>query len=203
MEPSDHWNKIWRTKAPDQVSWFEPEPSLSLELIQATGVGLDAPILDVGGGASILVDRLLALGYRRLSVADISASGLECARLRLTDEGAAVSWIAADARKLRLDNPVRVWHDRAVFHFLVAPPDQEAYLESMTRSLEPEGYAVLATFALDGPEKCSGLPVARYSGDTLAARLEPGFELLKAERHTHRTPNGKEQRFTYALFRRR
>jgi ubiquinone/menaquinone biosynthesis C-methylase UbiE len=203
MERTEHWDRIWSAKAPDQVSWHEAEPRLSLELIQATGVGLDAPIVDVGGGASVLVDRLVSLGHRRVSVVDISGSGLERARDRLGDLAASVSWVTADVRQLRLEAPVRVWHDRAVFHFLVAPPDQEAYLESMTRSLEPEGYAILATFALDGPTKCSGLPVARHSGDTLAERLGPGFELLRTARHCHRTPNDVDQWFTYALFRRR
>ncbi len=203
MEPSEHWNRIWGAKAPEETSWHETEPRLSVELIQATGVGLEDPIVDVGGGASILVDRLVSLGYRRLTVVDISASSLERAQKRLGAAATGVSWLTADARQLRLDAPVRVWHDRAVFHFLVARHDQEAYFDSMSHSLEPGGYAALATFALDGPAKCSGLPVERYSVDTLAERLGSGFELAETRRHRHQTPTRADQWFTYALFRRR
>ncbi len=160
--------------------------------------------MDVGGGASLLVDRLLDQGSSNLTVIDLSARALSLSRERLGERGRSVRWIEADVRQPVLaPSSVDLWHDRAVFHFLTTPDDKRAYLDHMTRALRPGGHAVIATFALDGPLKCSGLEVSRYSPATLAEAMGGGFDLLRSEKRTHVTPAGREQRFTYALFRKR
>lgn len=160
--------------------------------------------MDVGGGASLLVDRLLEQGFTNLTVMDVSARALSLARERLGERGRSVRWIEADVRQPVLEpSSVDLWHDRAVFHFLTTPADQRAYVEQMTRALRAGGHALIATFALEGPPKCSGLEVARYSASTLADTLGAGFELLHSAERTHVTPSNREQRFTYALFRKR
>lgn len=156
----------------------------------------------MGGGASSLVDRLLDAGYVHLTVADISPAALEVARARLGDRAGRVSWLVADARGLRLPEPVDVWHDRAVFHFLTEAADQEAYLQGLRAAVRVGGHAVMATFAPDGPERCSGLPVERYDGAALARRFGPGFELVRSFTKAHATPSGGTHSFTYAVLRR-
>lgn len=164
----------------------------------------DARIVDVGGGASLLVDHLLDQGFTDLTVMDVSPRALSLARERLGERGASVRWIEADVRQPVLaPESIDVWHDRAVFHFLTAPDDRRAYVEHMTRALRPGAHAVIATFALEGPPKCSGFEVSRYSAATLADALGSGFELRRSEERTHVTPANREQRFTYALLRKR
>jgi SAM-dependent methyltransferase len=170
-------------------------------LIEEAGPPPDAILLDVGGGASTLVDRLIDRGFTRLIVTDVSRAALDTARERVGARGASVRWLLADARHMEWEERVDLWHDRAVFHFLTDPGDRASYLRGLRTHLRPGGHAIFATFALDGPERCSGLPVARYGPDTLAAALGPGFRLLRSVRHAHRTPGGETQRFTYALFR--
>jgi SAM-dependent methyltransferase len=158
----------------------------------------------VGGGASVLVDRLLDRGFTNLAVLDVSARALSVARERLRERSGAVRWIEGDVRERVLDrDSVDLWHDRAVFHFLTAPGDQRAYVEHLAHALRSGGHAIIATFALDGPEKCSGLNVSRYSAATLADTLGERFELLRSTERTHTTPAFREQRFTYTLFRKR
>ena len=159
-------------------------------------------MLEVGGGASALVDGLLDRGYRDITVVDLSESALAKVRERLGPRASRVSFHQGDARALKLDRPVDVWHDRAVFHFLTAEEDRSRYLETLRATLRPGGHVVLATFALDGPEKCSGLPVQRYSPQTLGQALGDGYRLVRSLDRTHVTPAKKEQRFTYAVFRR-
>lgn len=160
--------------------------------------------MDVGGGASLLVDRLLDQGFTNLTVMDLSGRALALARERLGERARSVRWIEADVRQPVLEPAsVDLWHDRAVFHFLTTPDDTRAYVEQMSRALRAGGHAVIATFALEGPPKCSGLEVSRYSAATLADTLGPGFELLHSAERTHVTPSDREQRFTYALFRKR
>jgi ubiquinone/menaquinone biosynthesis C-methylase UbiE len=171
-------------------------------LIGAVAPGTDSRIVDVGGGASLLVDRLLDSGYSRVVVADISLAALDVARSRLGDRGGQVTWVVADARYLQLPQQVDVWHDRAVFHFLTEGADQQAYLESVRRSLRVGGHVVMATFALEGPERCSGLPVERYSSAMLALRFGSDFQLLRAFTKEHLTPTGGSQQFTYVVLRR-
>ena len=175
-----------------------------MEFIGAVAPKPDAAIVDVGGGASLLVERLLDQGFTNLAVLDVSARALSIARDRLPDRSASVRWIEGAVRRPVVEpGSIDLWHDRAVFHFFTSPEDQRAYVEHLTRALRPGGHAIIATFALDGPPRCSGLDVARYSAETLAGTLGEGFELLRSTERTHVTPAAREQRFTYALFRKR
>jgi ubiquinone/menaquinone biosynthesis C-methylase UbiE len=199
----EHWERVYGARAVEAASWFQARAERSMELIAATGVELSAPIIDVGGGASILVDDLLEAGYTNLSVLDISSAAFDAARERLGPEIAGrISWIEADITQADLpENAYEVWHDRAVFHFLTAPEDRARYIETMKRALRPGGWVVMATFADDGPEKCSGLPVVRYRPETLSAELGASFVLDRHFRDAHNTPSGAVQQFLYCLFR--
>ncbi len=159
-------------------------------------------MVEVGGGASALVDGLLERGYTDITVVDLSDGALAKVRERLGPRASGVRFHHGDARTLELDRPVDLWHDRAVFHFLTAEEDRSAYLETLERTVRPGGHVVLATFALDGPDKCSGLPVQRYSAETLGRTLGDGYRLVRSLDRTHLTPTKKEQRFTYAVFQR-
>ncbi|MFN7916095.1 MAG: class I SAM-dependent methyltransferase [Vicinamibacterales bacterium] len=202
MNRAEHWDRVYSTKGDLEVSWFEPEPAISLALLEAAGLQPASCVIDVGGGNSRLVDGLLARGVSCLSVLDVSAAAVERTRARLGSAGAGVHWIVADAAGEWDEPSVDLWHDRAVFHFLTDPEDRARYLSHLMRALKPGGAVVMATFAHDGPERCSGLPVARYSADTLAATLGAGFSLEQALPHTHETPWGARQAFQYACLRR-
>jgi ubiquinone/menaquinone biosynthesis C-methylase UbiE len=185
------------------VSWFQPHAESSLGFIHATGVGKDAAIIDVGGGASTLVDDLVSEGYSDLTVLDLSAAALEAARKRLGERERGVRWIEADITEVNLpDNRYDVWHDRAVFHFLTAPEQREAYVRTVFRSVKPGGHVIVATFAEDGPDKCSGLPVMRYSPDGLHDEFGEAFTLLQHRKEAHHTPSGSVQQFVYCYCRR-
>lgn len=202
MQAKDHWEKVYSTKATDAVSWFQAHADFSVGLIKATGVGLDASIIDVGGGASTLVDDLLANGYTNLSVLDLSAAALAAARNRLGSKAANVRWIEADITRANL--PARqfdVWHDRAVFHFLTTPEERAAYVQAVFHSVKPGGHVIVATFAEDGPNQCSGLPVMRYRADELHAEFGESFSLLRHEKEAHHTPAGTVQQFVYCYCR--
>jgi SAM-dependent methyltransferase len=173
-----------------------------LDLIGAVAPARESAIVDIGGGASLLVDCLLDRGYRHLAVVDVSEAALEIARVRLGPRGDGVAWVAADARYVRLPTQVDLWHDRAVFHFLTEEADRQAYLESVRSALRVGGHVILATFALNGPERCSGLPVRRYDPDSMGEFLGPDFELVQSLEREHVTPGGSSQLFTYAVFRR-
>ena len=202
MPSKDHWERVYSTKATDAVSWYQPHADFSLRLIEATGLPRGAAIIDVGGGASTLVDDLLALGRYDINVLDLSAAALEAAKARLGASAAAVTWRVADITRAGLpDRAYDLWHDRAVFHFLTAPEDRRAYVAAVRRALRPGGHVVIATFAEDGPLQCSGLPVQRYSPAQLQAEFGEGFELLSGEREQHATPSGSTQAFTYCHFR--
>lgn len=203
MHSKTHWEHIYARKTPEQLSWFQPRPALSLGLIQAAATNPEAPIIDVGGGASTLVDELLARGYRQLTVLDLSAAALGAARARLGNRASAVHWLEADICRTTLPaGRYEVWHDRAVFHFLTTPAARQRYVQNALRAVQPGGQVVIATFALDGPRMCSGLPVARYSAPALSAELGDAFRLLHTEPESHRTPAGGEQKFIYCCFRR-
>jgi SAM-dependent methyltransferase len=202
MDARAHWERTHRQAPPEETSWHQALPRTSLELIELSGTALEDPILDVGGGASLLVDHLLERGFRDLSVLDIAESALERARARLGDRAGAVRWIRADVTEVEFDRPFALWHDRAVFHFLVEEEVRERYLERLRGSLRPGGHAVLASFAPDGPERCSGLPIRRHDAALLLAAAGPGFSLLDERREIHITPRGKPQTFCYALLRR-
>ncbi len=184
------------------MSWFEPEANPSLALIRAACPNRDAAIIDVGGGASTLVDGLLAAGYHDITVLDLSGSALDQARQRLGDVGATVKWREANVLTVELPGAgFDVWHDRAVFHFLTDPPSRDKYLAQIRHALKPGGLALVATFAEDGPERCSGLDVERYSPDELHRAFGDEFRLLVSRREIHETPWGTEQPFTYFLCR--
>ena len=197
-----HWDDTYAAKAETEVSWFQTAPERSLALIEKALGGRNGGILDVGGGASRLVDSLLDRGYRDLTVLDISEIALGKNRARLGQKADTVSWIVADITQWQPQRVWKLWHDRAVFHFLTDPADQDAYIAALTRATAPGSWVLMACFALDGPERCSGLPVQRYSAATLAARLGSAFTLVEEARESHATPGGKIQNFTYALFRR-
>lgn len=202
MDLKHHWEHVYQTKPVDGVSWFQPHAELSLGLIRATAPDKQSPVIDVGGGASTLVDDLLAEGYGDLSVLDISGAALTAAKNRLGDNAHLVSWIEGDITKIVLArHRYDLWHDRAVFHFLTDPEDRRAYVRQVMRAVRPGGHVIVASFAEDGPEKCSGLPVVRYSPDALHAQFGTAFQLVGHEREAHHTPAGKEQLFTYCYCR--
>jgi SAM-dependent methyltransferase len=198
----DHWERIYRTKDPTQVSWYQPQPRLSLDLIRRVSPDLDAPIIDVGGGASTLVDGLLDAGYRHVTVLDLSPTSLGLARQRLGARAALVTWLAADVRDaLLLADGYAVWHDRAVFHFLTDPADRARYVAQTRLAVRSGGHALVASFASDGPARCSGLDVVRYSPQAMHGEFGAGFRLLDSVREEHHTPAGATQAFVYCLCR--
>jgi trans-aconitate methyltransferase len=199
---AEHWNAVFTTKREDEVSWFEREPAASLRLLDAAGLTTDTCVIDVGGGESHLVDTLIRRGLRCLMVLDVSGAALERTRARLGPLGGIPTWIEADVTGHWSVEPVDIWHDRAVFHFLTDSQDRTAYRWHLLETVKPGGAAIIATFALDGPEKCSGLPVMRYSPATLAQELAPDLELVESFPHIHRTPWGATQSFQYSLLRR-
>ncbi|MCS6825573.1 MAG: class I SAM-dependent methyltransferase [Caldilinea sp.] len=204
MNAKTYWEQLYARKAPTQVSWYQEHAQLSLVLIRRAGVQKSDPIIDVGGGTSTLVDDLLAAGFQQITVLDIAAKALELARERLGERAAQVTWIEADVTQTTL--PARayaLWHDRAVFHFLTQPADRRRYIENARRAVRSGGSLILATFAQDGPERCSGLEVMRYSAERLQQEFCIDFEPVESLPERHRTPFGTEQKFLYCLFRRR
>jgi len=202
MDLKTQWETIYTTKEPTEVSWYQPIPRVSLELITLTGVATTAPIIDVGGGTSTLVDQLLQRGYEHLTVLDISGSALRQAQTRLGALAPSVTWIEDDITQIALPSTTyRVWHDRAVFHFLTSVADRARYLQAVQHALAPGGYVIAGTFALDGPEACSNRTVMRYSAASLHAAFGPSFELLATRQELHLTPWGSTQSFVYALMR--
>jgi 2-polyprenyl-3-methyl-5-hydroxy-6-metoxy-1,4-benzoquinol methylase len=195
-----HWQQVYSTKEETGVSWFQEKPSSSLELL----VGRVPPggsVADVGGGASRLVDHLIRLGFR-VTVLDIAPAALEKARARLGADAAHVDWVTADVTGWRPQEQFDLWHDRAVFHFLVEERDRRAYADAMATAVRSGGNAIMGTFALDGPEKCSGLPVRRYDAQRLAAEFTGAFEMVASSAEEHRTPAGNVQRFQFVVLRR-
>jgi SAM-dependent methyltransferase len=194
-----HWESIYTTKTPSSLSWFQPHPKRSLDLIERTGLPKDAKILDVGGGDSFLVDELVARGYTDITVLDLSRAAVDRARARLGDAaGTRVTWLEGDI--LEADLPREdfdIWHDRAVFHFLTTAKERESYIQKVRSAVQPGGHVIVATFAEDGPTRCSGLPVERYSATELHDTFGSDFLMVGSERELHHTPAGVEQSFTY------
>lgn len=203
MDRHEHWEQVYRTKGPDQVSWFQAEARLSRELIAGAAPDRSAAIIDIGAGASTLVDGLLGIGFRRITVLDISAAALDLTRARLGHAADEVTWQAADVLTAELPaHAFDVWHDRAVFHFLTDATDRARYIAQVRHAVRPGGIVIVATFAEDGPLRCSGLEVARYSPHALHAQFGDGFTLLESHRELHTTPSGATQAFTYCACRR-
>lgn len=196
-----HWQDIYTTKGEKDVSWFQENPAPSLELLVIVKATPHSAIIDIGGGASRLVDMLLSQGYDDVTVLDLCEAALATARTRLGEKAADVKWVIADVTKWEPSRLYDVWHDRAAFHFLTEPADQAIYASQLRRALRPGGHAIIGTFAPDGPERCSGLPVARHDASSLAAILGAAFEIIDTRHHEHVTPSGAVQRFQFSTFR--
>jgi ubiquinone/menaquinone biosynthesis C-methylase UbiE len=202
MQSNEHWEKVYSTKATDAVSWFQEHAKESMKLIRGTGIPRSAAIIDVGGGASTLVDDLLFAGYSALTVLDISATALAAAKIRLGQKAASVRWLEANITNTTLPtHDYDLWHDRAVFHFLTTQAERLAYIEAVMRAVKPGGHVIVATFDENGPTQCSGLPVMRYNADTLHAEFGIAFNLLRHEKEDHHTPFGTVQKFIYCYCR--
>jgi SAM-dependent methyltransferase len=199
--PRDHWETIYASRAPDQVSWFQRSPEVSLSLVREAEIGTESPILDIGAGASTLVDELLGAGYGDVTLLDLSDAALQRVRGRLGSTP-KVRYVAGDVTQWEPPRSYALWHDRAVFHFLVGDAERAAYRRTLAKALVPGGKAIVATFALDGPERCSGLPVRRYSAAMLAAELSEVLTPIDARHEIHLTPSGAKQSFVYGLFER-
>lgn len=192
-----YWEKVYTDKSPLEVSWYQKEPELSLLMIQNSGVPKDALIIDVGGGTSVLVDRLLAEGYEHLAVLDISYKALAFAQERLGGRAQSIEWYEADITQFNPPHNFALWHDRAVFHFLTEAADRKKYVEVLKKTLRPGGHLILAAFAIDGPKKCSGLDIVQYDAEKLLKELGQEFTLMETAEEIHITPSNKEQLFSY------
>ena len=199
MSQKNHWEKVYSTKSANAVSWYQERSELSLKLIHDTKLPNTAAIIDVGGGASTLVDNLVHVGYSDISVLDISSAALDIAKARLSSNN--IHWIEGDITKVDLpDNRYDIWHDRAVFHFLTETEDRRLYVKLLKKTLRPNGHVIIATFSETGPEKCSGLEVKRYSAEKLQEELGKDFTLIEYLFETHKTPFETEQNFIYCHF---
>jgi SAM-dependent methyltransferase len=202
-DTEDHWQNVYRTKCPESVSWYQPHLKISLQLLREAGVTASSRVLDVGGGASTLVDDLLDQGICHVSVLDVSDEALALAQRRLGSRGELVKWYTGDVLEIALPpGGFDFWHDRAVLHFISHPVDVARYVQIATKTLTIGGYAVIAGFSPDGPERCSGLQVARRSAEDIAALFAPAFTFVQQRTERHRTPSGLEQSFVYALLQR-
>jgi SAM-dependent methyltransferase len=193
-----HWENVYTTKGEKEVSWFQESPAPSLELIALADLSADGSIIDIGGGASRLVDSLIVRKFERLTVLDLSAAALDAAKARLGDRATGVKWVVADLTAWEPSQTYDLWHDRAAFHFLTDPADQSADIDRLNKAVKPGGYVIIGTFALDGPERCSGLPIVRHAAASLSALLGTDFKLIDARRHDHATPWGAVQRFQFS-----
>lgn len=192
-----HWEQIYQKRLPVEVSWYQKEPGLSLQLIDSVHLPFDAPLIDVGGGASTLVDKLCDEGYRDISVLDISPRALGHAKTRLAGQAGMVEWVEADVTHFKPSRRYALWHDRAVFHFLTEKTDREKYISILKQALEPGGHLIMMAFAIGGPTKCSGLDIVQYDVNKLMKELGMGFQLVASGHKTHITPTGNRQKFAY------
>ena len=200
MNKKKHWENAYSARSSEDLSWYQQTPARSLAMIRRASINLDQPIIDVGGGTSLLVDHLLDEGYRNLTVLDISATALNHSRQRLGARAGLVEWIEQDIVKFSAPHPYLLWHDRAVFHFLTRAEDRARYVQALHAALPVGGQVLIATFAIGGPEKCSGLEIVQYSAASLNRELGAGFRLLEQEQENHSTPAGGSQLFGYFRF---
>ena len=202
MDTRTHWEKIYTTKAPDQVSWYRPHLETSIDLIERSISDRSAPIIDIGGGESTLVDDLLARGFQNVTVLDVSQVAIDATKQRLQHVAGRVHWVAADVTRVQLHPAAYdVWHDRAVFHFLTAPEQRAAYVRQVTRSVKAGGHVIVSTFGPEGPTKCSGLDVVRYDAESLHEEFGTRFRLVESSKELHETPFGTTQQFLYCYCR--
>jgi 2-polyprenyl-3-methyl-5-hydroxy-6-metoxy-1,4-benzoquinol methylase len=198
MDTRSHWEKVYDTKAPDQVSWFRPHLQMSLSLIEHASPDRSASIIDVGAGPSTLVDDLLVAGYRDLTVLDISQSAIDVARNRLGADAASIQWLCVDVTEENFRaHSYDVWHDRAVFHFLTSPDQRAAYVQRVLHAVRPGGNVIVSTFGPDGPTRCSGLEAVRYDAQSLHGEFGRRFQLVESSKELHQTPLGTIQQFLY------
>jgi len=203
MQRKVHWERVYSTRMAEKLGWYKPQLDTSIAWLESLGLAKSARIIDVGGGASTLVDDLIDAGYESLTVLDIADSALAVSKKRLGRQSELVMWLSGDITSYRLPAAhFDLWHDRAVFHFLTNSAEQQAYLDNLLTSLRPGGYVIIGVFAPEAPPKCSGLPVVRYSHEELADRLGPAFELQRHQKELHVTPGGVEQMYLYCLFKR-
>ena len=200
IDKSSYWNRVYETKGEAEVSWFQKNPEPSLEFIRRYARDRSASIIDIGGGASRLVDHLLSERFQNLSVLDIASEAMALARDRIGSQGKSIKWIVSDVTKWAPVDHYDIWHDRAVFHFLTEFDDQKIYIETLKRALKKGGYLIIGTFALDGPEKCSGLPVLRHDSHSLQILLGSDFKVIDSRKHDHQTPFQTIQHFQYSIF---
>lgn len=206
QNPSDrktHWEHVYSTRKPHEVGWYQAYPDVSLKMIVATNVAKNSAIIEVGGGASFLVDELLELGYENLTILDISAAAIEMVKSRLGGKAEAVKWLASDITCFAPPQQYQIWHDRAVFHFLTQAAERRNYLRAASAALPPGGHLIMATFALDGPPQCSGLDVVRYSPESLQQEVGGDFELMESFGGIHVTPSAGKQSYTFCHFMRK
>ena len=198
MDPKAHWEKVYRTRRPNEVSWYRPHLEVSLQLIEEAAPNRDAQIIDVGGGESTLVDDLLTRGYRNLTVLDVSSTALDVAKQRLGESAHVITWLCGDVTTIALArHKYDVWNDRAVFHFLTEPPDRAAYVRQVAHAVKSGGHVIVATFGPEAPTQCSGLNVVRYDASALHSEFGTRFQLVKHRTELHQTPSGSIQQFTY------
>jgi ubiquinone/menaquinone biosynthesis C-methylase UbiE len=201
MDLKNHWSHIYRTKSSDKVSWYQPHLQVSLEFIQGACVSKDDRIIDVGGGASTLVDDLIQSGFQNITILDIAGEALMLSQNRIGAKAQAVNWIEKDVLNASLPAQYYdLWHDRAVFHFLTQPEDRRKYVETVLRAMRKGGHVIIAAFSLDGPRRCSGLDVVRYSAESMLQELGDRFELVGRKSEEHRTPTSVRQNFLYCHF---
>ncbi|PIY81786.1 SAM-dependent methyltransferase [Candidatus Pacearchaeota archaeon CG_4_9_14_3_um_filter_35_19] len=196
----EHWENIYQTKNPDEVSWYQEKPKTSLNLIAETDIDKNAWIIDIGAGASKLVDNLLALGFRGITVLDVSSNALNIAKKRLGNKADDVKWVVSDLREFETNDKYDVWHDRAVLHFLTEEDDISKYMEIVRQLLKPNGYLIVSTFSEKGPKKCSGLDIKQYSENSMK-KLFADFKHIKSFEEEHLTPWGASQIFIFSVFR--
>jgi SAM-dependent methyltransferase len=204
MDRKEHWEDVYSSKPPERLGWYEPQLETSLSWVRELGLDMDASIIDVGGGASTLIDNLLDDGYRSVTILDISNTALALSQARLGEKAAPVSWLVGDITQVEL--PARrfdLWHDRAVFHFLTAPEQQQMYRQNLLDTLKTDGHLIIGTFAPEAPPTCSGLPVQRYDHERLAETFGVEFELIDHHKEMHVTPGGVQQMYLYCHFQRR
>ena len=195
-----HWENVYADKSSLEVSWFQKQPTLSLQLIQNAQLSLDAPIIDIGGGASTLVDYLSDDGFKKIAVLDISSKALACTKTRLGDKSTEIEWFEDDITIFNPPHQFSLWHDRAVFHFLTAKADRNSYINILKNALEENGHLIIAAFSISGPTKCSGLDIIQYDAEKLKAELGDTFKLIEQASETHITPANQEQKFGYFHF---
>ena len=200
VDKKAHWEGVYQHTSPTEVSWFQKEPVLSLELIHNTRIDYDASIIDVGGGSSVLVDSLCKEGYQNIAVLDISQTALACAKARLGDYAQQIEWYEKDITQFKAPHHFALWHDRAVFHFLTDRADRECYVKVLKDSLVSGGHLIIAAFAPGGPTRCSGLDIVQYDANKLLAELGKGFVLVEERAEVHVTPVNKGQKFNYFRF---